>query len=142
MLWDKADPPLPSVGKLKSRRYVWDQVRPWWIAHEIRKELGVRINQTRPVADGIPNVQISEARQAHLDAETKEFKLAVMRREYVHLSDYEQAHAQRILRERQSFASIKAKLTPRVGAAVAAIVDEEIHRALATMGTPQLAEGA
>ncbi len=138
--WGVEDPPIPSIGFHRKRRYDLSLVVPWLVARAVR-QAGI---SGRSASDkrAIPDENTSQCRKLAAEADLAELKLSKERSELIHVRDYEHAWATRIQRHREGMASIKSRLQVRVGAEVAEIVDVEIRRVLGDMASIVVQEGA
>lgn len=123
--WEKEDPPLPSHGTGKAKRYVWLECFEWWR----NREFSALIQATRKGGEEVPPIAISEARDAAAKAEMRELDLAAKRGELVVLRDVEARVASRIGQCVVTLNGIPNRIRARVGPEAALAVAKEINNA-------------
>lgn len=126
--WHGEEPALPSHGFGKRTYYVWREVLEW---RDRKNNAG---QEMRKSDDEAPNEQLERARLTKYQADLKEIEVAIRRKETMSLADYEQAMAEMIGPARINLLAIPARLRPSIGDEASRKVDQEIKRALRSLG--------
>lgn len=126
----KESPPIPIHTAEKSPYFKWNEVLDWYLC---RKTASICTNPAKK-DPSVVDAKLERALLWRAQREKAEVENAVKRKETVSTEDFAKALEEAIVPARVNLLSIRARLQAVIGEEAAAKTDEEIRRALKSLG--------
>ena len=132
--WAREDPPLPSHGAGRGKRYRWAECFAWWKEREYRRLTSAIKGLSGGVDD---NIDRWEKVGARADAEMKLLKLADAKRLSLPADEVERRWAATIVKVRTQVLNVPTRLRAKWGREVADDIEQELYKACAVLAEGQ-----